>query len=153
MRAKRSTTQLTQSSLAQTILPSAANDRDRKSRGEDTPVVAPPAPPAPLQAPMQFVQAPAPSRRAPRAADPARLGAGEREPVRERPCRVWERPGEPDTGVVRRWGLLVPPVAICRLALTACCPLPSARYLAARYSWRCSEAAWIFEQIDLAVHD
>jgi hypothetical protein len=66
MRAKQATTQLPQSSLAQTILPSAANDRGRKSRRAEAPepVRAPPVPPAPaavpepLQAPTEFTQAP-----------------------------------------------------------------------------------------------
>jgi hypothetical protein len=69
MRAKQSTTQFPQSSLAQTILPSAANDRVRKSRGARAPepVAAPPAPtaapaaaPMPSPAPMEFAGAPAP---------------------------------------------------------------------------------------------
>ncbi len=69
MRAKQSTTQFPQSSLAQTILPSAANDRGRKSRGAPAPgpAAAPPAPavpaaaPEPSPAPMQYVGAPAPA--------------------------------------------------------------------------------------------
>jgi hypothetical protein len=64
MRAKQPTTQYPQSSLAQTILPSAANDRGRKSRGAEAPepVAAPPAPaaaPMPSPAPMEFAGAPA----------------------------------------------------------------------------------------------
>ena len=66
MRAKQSTTQFPPSSLAQTILPSAANDRGRKSRGARAPepAVTPAAPlpaavPEPVQAPMEFAGAPA----------------------------------------------------------------------------------------------
>jgi hypothetical protein len=67
MRAKQSTTQLTQSSLAQTILPSAANGRGRKSHSaeppapvvETSPLPPPSAVPAPLQTPMEFAGAPA----------------------------------------------------------------------------------------------
>jgi hypothetical protein len=64
MRAKQSTSQLTQSSLAQTILPSAPTGRGRKSRSAEPPapvVETPPPPsavPAPLQAPMEFAGAP-----------------------------------------------------------------------------------------------
>jgi hypothetical protein len=52
MRAKQSTTQFPQSSLAQTILPSTDSGRGRKSRGAEAPeaAVAPPAP-APPAAP------------------------------------------------------------------------------------------------------
>jgi hypothetical protein len=73
MRAKQPATQLPPSSLAMTILPSAANDRGRKSRAVAEPAAAaPPAPPAPapepepVPAPMEFAAAPtAPAATAP----------------------------------------------------------------------------------------
>jgi hypothetical protein len=82
MRAKQPATQLPPSSLAMTILPSAANDRGRKSRAVAEPVAASPAPaaapeavPAPLQAPMEFAGAPAPDLAPPAWAQPAETAA------------------------------------------------------------------------------
>ena len=71
MRAKQPTTSFTQTSLAQTILPSAENARGRKSRGAGTPV-PPPAPPAqawaPPPSPPAQVWSPPPSVPAPASA-------------------------------------------------------------------------------------
>ena len=94
MRAKQPTTQYPQSSLAQTILPSAANDRGRKSRGAHAPepaappaapVAAPLAPaavPASSPAPMEFAGAPArrPTSHRKHAAPPAPAWAPQRPP-------------------------------------------------------------------------
>ena len=99
MRAKQTTTQFPPSSLAQTILPSAANDRGRKSRRADAPVpaAAPPAPvPRPVQAPMEFAGAPA----APEAAAP--VWAAPSPPSAPPAAPVWAPP--PAQTTAPDWG-------------------------------------------------